>query len=858
MPTSPMSDVIRYLHSALLLPEGVDLTDGQLLECFVSRRELTALGALVRRHGPMVWGVCRRVLGNHHDAEDAFQAAFLVLVRKAASIDPPAMVGSWLYGVAHQTALKARATRAKRRVRERPETRMPEPAVIESDLWSDLQPLLDREMIGLPEKYRAVIVLCELEGKTGKEAARQLGLPEGTVASRLARGRTMLAKRLARHGLAVSGGALADVLSHKAASAGVPSSVMTSTIKTVTLVAAGQTAAGAISLETAALTEGMLKAMLLTKLKSMTAMLLVSAVIFGGILFAQQMLDQGAAEPKPAAADPEKSTATAPAKDLPLEYPLGDVSRWLPRLKSFHLRAECRYEHGPDDIARNLREIKSQYPDLKDPDPLFFTQLLPVLDVVAECDFDQSRLRSFNLLRTAEKLELSSDLRIWDGKRALMHNQYFRSNQNDFRLAPKPEQVAESLYRDVTYLGRQPPVFWWNNTPEAKKEFEQSSGTPADYVLVGRELYHGVECDVLLRSVGHPDRYYVGVKDGRWYGAKEGIIAIPANLSEAHQLAVEEFLGKKLGENVSDSAWEEIENTLRSLPQDKKAAWCRLHYSRVARNYIPVFEYWFSDFRDLGNGRVFPYREEFLFHDHEGQEKIFVRSKLTITIKEINIDRPLEDRLFQEPLTEGAMISDDIQQPPLYYKHKAKFTPEEWQGIVKKAKDRHDKDNAHRRKVELLIGKPAPPLPAGEWLNSEPLTWADLRGKIVVLKFWSIGCAPCYSELSALSGPDTKDTGAEEPVEKASQIPIVFIGVHSPGSRAEIEEVVNKYKLGAPICIDRKGAETSWGEFFEQCEIFGIPTSVAVDEKGRILAHGSFSEVIIAASQHRNEISEKK
>src|SRR5580693_3139444 len=126
MPTTPIDSVIQYLRSTLL-PVGAEPTDGQLLECFVSRREPAALEALVQRHGPMVWGVCCRVLRNHHDAEDAFQATYLVLVRKATSITPREMVGNWLYGVAHQTALKARATRAKRLGRERTVTEMPEP-----------------------------------------------------------------------------------------------------------------------------------------------------------------------------------------------------------------------------------------------------------------------------------------------------------------------------------------------------------------------------------------------------------------------------------------------------------------------------------------------------------------------------------------------------------------------------------------------------------------------------------------------------------------------------------------------------------------------------------------------------------
>src|SRR5262249_44498446 len=228
MATSQMNGVIQHLRKAVLLRDGAGLTDGELPEDYLSRRDEAALAALVRRHGPLVWGVCRRALRNYHDAEDAFQATFLVLVRKAASIVPREMVANWLYGVAHQTALKARATAAKRKGRERQVTEMPEPAVAEQDLWRGLQPLLDEAVSRLPGRYRVVIVLCDLEGKTRKEAAQQLGRPEGTVAGRLARARTMLARRLAQRGVVLSGGALAAVLSQHAASACVPPSVVSS------------------------------------------------------------------------------------------------------------------------------------------------------------------------------------------------------------------------------------------------------------------------------------------------------------------------------------------------------------------------------------------------------------------------------------------------------------------------------------------------------------------------------------------------------------------------------------------------------------------------------------------------------
>jgi uncharacterized protein (TIGR03067 family) len=192
------------------------------------------------------------------------------------------MVANWLYGVAHQTALKARATAARRKERERQVVALPEPAVAEQDPWHALQPLLDEELRRLPDKYRAVLVVCALEGKTRKEAARQLGCPEGTVAGRLARARVMLAKRLARQGLTVSGAALAGVVSQKEASASVPPSVVSSTIKAASLFAAGQAVArGAISVKVAALTEGVMRTMILTKRRTAMVMVVLTLSLCG-------------------------------------------------------------------------------------------------------------------------------------------------------------------------------------------------------------------------------------------------------------------------------------------------------------------------------------------------------------------------------------------------------------------------------------------------------------------------------------------------------------------------------------------------------------------------------------------------
>jgi RNA polymerase sigma factor (sigma-70 family) len=246
-------------------------TDAQLLQRFLGDRDEAAFAALVRRHAAMVWGVCRRVLGNDQNAEDAFQATFIVLVRKAASIQPQSLLGNWLFGVAHQVAVKARAMNAKRMSREKQLSAPIATAAAKQNAWQELQPLLDQELSLLPEKYRAVLVLCDLEGRTQKEAAAHLRVPEGTVAGWRARARVTLAKRLARRGLVLSSGSMAALLSNAAASASAPTSVVASTIKSASLLAAG----GAIARNVAALAEGVIQAMFLKNLKSVLGILLV-------------------------------------------------------------------------------------------------------------------------------------------------------------------------------------------------------------------------------------------------------------------------------------------------------------------------------------------------------------------------------------------------------------------------------------------------------------------------------------------------------------------------------------------------------------------------------------------------------
>jgi RNA polymerase sigma factor (sigma-70 family) len=266
-----MSRLVDHVRRAALRQAGGGLSDGQLLGCFLDQRDEAAFAALVRRHGPMVLGVCRRLLGNLHDAEDAFQATFLVLIRKAPSIQPRELVGHWLYGVAYRTALAARGRITRRRM-EQPVQDMPHPPNESDPARHDLLPLLDQELARLPDKYRVPVVLCELEGQSRKHVAALLQIPEGTLSSRLAYARKRLARRLSRPGLLLSAGVLARLLGHNVARALVPPPLVLST----TRAALGQTVAAAPVLT---LTQGVLKSMFLTRIKALGALAL--AVLLG-------------------------------------------------------------------------------------------------------------------------------------------------------------------------------------------------------------------------------------------------------------------------------------------------------------------------------------------------------------------------------------------------------------------------------------------------------------------------------------------------------------------------------------------------------------------------------------------------
>jgi RNA polymerase sigma factor (sigma-70 family) len=261
---------------------GAEPADHVLLERFGARRDEAAFAALVRRHGPMVLAVCRRVLQHEQDAEDAFQAVFCVLARKAVAIRRGTALSGWLYVVASRIARKAKGLQVRRRMREKELPDVPAPDNPPAWEWRDLWPILDEEVNRLPERYRQPFVLCELEGKTNQEAAAELRCPAGTVSSRLTRARERLRARLARRGLALSAGTLAAALVSQTSAAVVPTGLTRIAVQT----GLGYSAGLQVIERVAELANSFLKSQALTRWIKVAGLLALTGSVLIALLFA--------------------------------------------------------------------------------------------------------------------------------------------------------------------------------------------------------------------------------------------------------------------------------------------------------------------------------------------------------------------------------------------------------------------------------------------------------------------------------------------------------------------------------------------------------------------------------------------
>jgi RNA polymerase sigma factor (sigma-70 family) len=325
MPQAELGNVVRHLRRMVSLAGVRDLADAELLGRFNAKQDEASFAALMERHGRLVWSACWQVLHHQQDAEDAFQATFLVLARQARSIRQGETVASWLYRVAYRTAMKARMNKIKRLAREKAAARMPADKPGSELAWRELQTLLVEELERLPEKYRLPFVLCCVEGKSKSEAAQALGWKEGTVSGRLALARKQMQARLARRGVLLSAALCALALAPAGSAAPLSGRLFESLLQAAPVFAAGNSTVSALSADVVGLARGVIKAMAMTKLK--TAILLVLAVgtlVGSAAYFGRPLLTDHAAAAVP------QQPETKEAGQRSAENPKGEMMRPAP------------------------------------------------------------------------------------------------------------------------------------------------------------------------------------------------------------------------------------------------------------------------------------------------------------------------------------------------------------------------------------------------------------------------------------------------------------------------------------------------------------------------------------------------
>jgi RNA polymerase sigma factor (sigma-70 family) len=446
----PLTGIIDHLRSLAINSDTACLDDRQLLERFLNRHDQAAFESLLYRHGPMVLGVCRRYLPDMHQAEDAFQATFLVLLRKARSLRKRELLANWLYGVAYRTAMKARTDSARRRKHEREKHASPNRTTAEScPAFQEDRAALHEEVRRLSTKYRLPIVLCYFEGLTLKEAAQQLGWPVGTVSGRLARARQLLGARLTRRGVSLLAGGLSLML-EETSRAAVPTALISATAQAAVILTAKPAAGAAIiSSSVLALTQGVVKVMFLSKLKLAALVMSVIGLSVGtGVgIYARQSSraakDVPGAQTAPA---PESSRNPPPGSQEGLVHEPGLPPRPIQKSVEQYLPEFLALTANEGMPAAGEKNINALVAKLKANDK---TKSLLKAQYEAALGVARARWKEFMLGRGTLSFLLSSSERLLEAERALSDQKadHVTALENQWKRMREVEKVNDERFR---------------------------------------------------------------------------------------------------------------------------------------------------------------------------------------------------------------------------------------------------------------------------------------------------------------------------------------------------------------------------------------------------------------------------
>jgi RNA polymerase sigma factor (sigma-70 family) len=852
------------------------LTDGQLLERFLARHDDSgeaAFTALVQRHGPMVWGVCKRLLHDPNDAADAFQATFLVLVHRAATVRGDDALGRWLYGVSRKVAARTKKMSDRRSARERrgvERVAAPAPPLDSDPGRAEWLAVLDEEIGRLPQRYREVVVLCDLGGLRHDEAARQLGCAVGTIGSRVSRARERLRARLTRRGFAPPAGLLTGALFAEAATAAMPSALAATTVRTAVLISMSQ--AAAVSIPSVALTKGVLRAMFMTRLRSIAvAFLTIVAGACGTVVLAFHQASEPAEDPpsrqKPTQ-DPSDRAGRPPGQDTlgashrasadrstpvrdekspqadpkPAQSPAPDAGdQGATRLAlGAHSQAasidklprfsyQVQYRHG---VVDSMRAVDVTIDRLKQ------ALTAPVLDkdwfgrYRTSFSWDESR---FLWEMSPGEADLNFDSRFWTRTDAWeRHEAKDRSSVNFVRSAGPSTLWKHLILFDYSYLRLTPHRFWWGTT--AQINHQTMSLVPPEKVSwkrLGAENFGGEMCEI-VDSAQRTERLWIGQGSGHVRGVLTyGWDTNGAKAAKFYQTdAVRRIAGKWFISQRGYSNWLRNEATEDQLTQ-VALAWSEPDPTPVPGAIEPNELVLFDDYREVSPGIWIPFREIRAFpHASETARNKHQLIRSELSVDEVRTDLSLAGRFDPLMPKHGERVQDQRFIVPIDYDYRADRGDEEIRELAGIEYNKRLKGEEYVRRltqpIDAMVGKPAPALPTTGWIGGRR---PDLAGKPYLLHFWATWCGPCKNDLPRLKA--------------LAERGIHILGMHPSGtSREEVENFLRDQQLNyptflAPANMGEPG-HTKIGDY--PAGVF--PYGILVDAQGRVAGHGSLSKLL--------------
>lgn len=513
----------------------------------------------------------------------------------------------------------------------------------------------------------------------------------------------------------------------------------------------------------------------------------------------------------------------APPKAADLVREVRASESWIEHVNSFQLTADISWHKTLEQITRQKAELAKQFPATQ-PTEETFPELRADMSEHLELAFDKSRL--FKRMTSTNGSRLL-DEGIWDGRQAYMHEKY--TNQELYALDKVPfERIGQFFLLDLSWPRGGDYNFWWIKDHPG----EDFYGPADEFRVTGRENYRGIDC-WKLECDWYQHTWYVGVADHRLYCVHDDVY------HSEQQPKVDQFrldIAKEAGHPVKNQ--EAYDTWYESLSAEQKHQVDASFWKKLRTISVPYFDLWSSNYREVAPGDWLPMTQGCHSYTEDGQS---TTGECSIHITDVKVNQPLPDSLFHMEFTEGIEVNDWGHQPPLQYKYKKHFTADEWNAILAKGAENAKAINAYEHAGDDLIGKPAIPFPSsGKWLNSQPLTLSDLKGKVVILDFFSESCGPCRNDLPTLA----------DLYKNAKSNSLTIIGIHTAGSeQAKIDALIKLFNLQYPIYVDSFNAnQTGWGKLVDAYKVQGIPQAFLIGPDGRIAAHGPLAKVLGAAN----------